>query len=101
MLRLQLRLLHGMLRLAAESLIVTVLVLISLIQSLCLTCWGDGGIKVEHLKKRRRQISLAHKAKSSGSLGPYRLHRLEWGSIDVDAAAVRSFGNGLENLCLR
>lgn len=90
-----------MLRLAAESLIVTVLVLSSLIQSLCLTCWGDGGIKVEHLKKRRRQISLAHKAKSSGSLGPYRLHRLEWSSIDVDAAAVRSFGNGLEHLCLR
>lgn len=90
-----------MLWLAAESLIVTVLVLISLIQSLCLTCWGDGGIKVEHLQKQRRQISLAPKPKSSGSLRPYRLHRLEWSSVDIDATAVRSFGDRLENLCLR
>lgn len=42
-----------------------------------------------------------HKPKTSEQLWPYRLHRLEWCSIDIDATAVRSFGNRLENLCLR
>lgn len=53
-----------MLRLAAEGLTVTVLVLTGLIQSLCLTCWWDGGIQVKHLRQRR-QFSLVHKPKPS------------------------------------
>lgn len=35
------------------------------------------------------------------SQGPYCLHWLEWCCIHVDATAVRSFGDRLENLCLR
>lgn len=33
--------------------------------------------------------------------GSYCLHRLEWGRVDVDATAVRRFGDGLKNLPLR
>lgn len=30
----------------------------------------------------------------------YRLHGLEWCSVDIDATAVQGFGAGLERLCL-
>lgn len=75
--RLQLRLLGGMLRLAAEGLVVTVLVLAGRVQSLCLASRRDRGVEVKD-----------------------RLHGLEWCCVHIDAAAVRSFGDGLEHLRL-
>lgn len=47
---LHLGLLHRMLRLAAEGLVVAVLVLAGLVQSLRLISWWDRGIEVEHLR---------------------------------------------------
>lgn len=50
---LHLGLLHRMLRLAAEGLVVAVLVLAGLVQSLRLISWWDRGIEVEHLRRTR------------------------------------------------
>lgn len=51
--RLQLRLLSGMLRLAAEGLVVTVLVLAGRVQGLSLASRWDWGVEVEDLRGNR------------------------------------------------
>lgn len=68
---LHLRLLHRMLRLAAEGLVVTVLVLTGLVQSLRLTSWRDWGIEVEHLKGEQGTHcgEAKTRGKVTGSLG--------------------------------
>lgn len=71
---LHLRLLHWMLWLAAKGLVIVALILAGLVQSLSLISWWDWSIKVEHC-----------------------LHGLEWCCVDIDATAVRSFGNRLEH----
>lgn len=71
---LHLCLLHRMLWLAAEGLVVAVLVLAGLVQSLSLISWWDWGIKVEHLRdeqklhcseaKTRRKVTGSFEMKS-------------------------------------
>lgn len=66
---LHVRLFHRMLWLAAEGLVVTVLVLTGLVQSLCLTGRRDWGIEVEHLKgKRGTHCEVQTRGKVTGSL---------------------------------
>lgn len=137
-----------MLRLAAEGLVVTVLVLAGWVQSLCLASRRDRGVEVKDLRGRKeeddgkreseREKKNRHhcynntsacssnlqncfiKAKALGHqahddvqycstsallrcrLPPrtHRLHGLEWCCVHIDAAAVRSFGDGLEHLRL-
>lgn len=55
-----------MLRLAAEGLVVAVLVLAGLVQSLRLTSWWDRGVEVEHL--RGEQGPHCGEAKTGGKV---------------------------------
>jgi len=75
--RLQLRLLECVRRLAAEALAVAVGVLARLLHGLRLIGWRHRRVEIEH-----------------------RLHGLEWCGVDVDATAVQRLGARLEHLRL-
>lgn len=61
--RLQLRLLGGMLRLAAEGLVVTVLVLAGRVQSLCLASRRDRGVEVKDLRGNKEEDDVEREKK--------------------------------------
>lgn len=63
--RLQLRLLGGMLRLAAEGLVVTVLVLAGRVQSLCLASRRDRGVEVKDLRGNKEEDDVEREKKQN------------------------------------
>lgn len=56
---------------AAEGLVVAVLILVGLVQSLCFTSWWDWGIEVEHLRDEQGPHcgEAKTRGKVTGSLG--------------------------------
>lgn len=69
-----------MLRLAAEGLVVAVLVLAGLVQSLRLISWRDWGIEIEHLRGEQGPHcgEAKTRGKVTGSLGESPLLIISW-----------------------